>query len=229
MMKKKRHGQMSESIPVGIILAIVGGYLDAYTYNARGHVFANAQTGNMVLLGQNLSQGQWMEGIQYLIPILAFAAGIYIVEKIKERFQKNTQIHWRQIIVLIEIILLLVVGFLPQTLNLLANVSVSFVCAVQVESFRKVKGNAYATTMCTGNLRSATELFCAYRQTKNPELKKRSLQYYGIILVFILGAILGVVMTRIFHDRAVLFCCIFLAAGFLVMFIKEDIEGEEAS
>ena len=227
MMKKKRHGQMSESIPVGIILAIVGGYLDAYTYNARGHVFANAQTGNMVLLGQNLSQGQWMEGIQYLIPILAFAAGIYIVEKIKERFQKNTQIHWRQIIVLIEIILLLVVGVLPQSLNLL--VSVSFLCAMQVESFRKVKGNVYATTMCTGNLRSATELFCAYRQTKNPELKKRSLQYYGIILVFILGAILGVVMTRIFHDRAVLFCCIFLAAGFLVMFIKEDIEGEEAA
>ncbi len=227
MMKKKRHGQMSESILVGIILAVVGGYLDAYTYNARGHVFANAQTGNMVLLGQNLSQGKWMEGIQYLIPILAFAAGIYIVEKIKERFQKNTQIHWRQIIVLMETMLLLAVGFLPQSMNLLANVSVSFVCAMQVESFRKVKGNAYATTMCTGNLRSATELYCAYRQTKNPELRKRSLQYYGIILVFILGAILGVVMTRIFHDKAALFCCIFLTAGFLVMFIKEDVEGEE--
>lgn len=218
---------MSESIPVGIILAVVGGYLDAYTYNARGQVFANAQTGNMVLLGQNLSQGKWMEGIQYLIPILAFAAGIYIVERIKERFQKNTQIHWRQIIVLMETMLLLAVGFLPQSMNLLANVSVSFVCAMQVESFRKVKGNAYATTMCTGNLRSATELYCAYRQTKNPELRKRSLQYYGIIMVFILGAILGVVMTRIFHDKAALFCCIFLTAGFLVMFIKEDVEGEK--
>lgn len=227
MKKKKRHGQMSESIPVGIILAVVGGYLDAYTYNARGQVFANAQTGNMVLLGQNLSQGKWMEGIQYLIPILAFAAGIYIVERIKERFQKNTQIHWRQIIVLMETMLLLAVGFLPQSMNLLANVSVSFVCAMQVESFRKVKGNAYATTMCTGNLRSATELYCAYRQTKNPELRKRSLQYYGIIMVFILGAILGVVMTRIFHDKAALFCCIFLTAGFLVMFIKEDVEGEK--
>ena len=47
-MKNGRH--IAEFYGVGVMLAIVGGYLDAYTYISRDHVFANAQTGNMVLL-----------------------------------------------------------------------------------------------------------------------------------------------------------------------------------
>ena len=54
--KKK---QMSESMPLAIFLTLAGGFQDAYSYNCRGKVFANAQTGNIVLLGQNLAQGQW--------------------------------------------------------------------------------------------------------------------------------------------------------------------------
>ena len=49
-MEEKRL-QMSESFFLTAILAIVGGFLDAYSYLMRGHVFANAQTGNIVLFG----------------------------------------------------------------------------------------------------------------------------------------------------------------------------------
>lgn len=51
--------QMSDSFRIGAILAAVGGFLDAYTYLARGQVFANAQTGNIVLLGVHLSEGDF--------------------------------------------------------------------------------------------------------------------------------------------------------------------------
>lgn len=61
--------------------------------------------------------------------------------------------HWRQLILLIEIALLFAVGFIPNNLDWLANMLVSFVCAMQVQSFRKVHGNAYASTMCIGNMR----------------------------------------------------------------------------
>ena len=47
---------MSESSFLTAILAIVGGFLDAYSYLMRGHVFANAQTGNIVLFGVNTSK-----------------------------------------------------------------------------------------------------------------------------------------------------------------------------
>ena len=55
-MKNGRH--IAEFYGVGVMLAIVGGYLDAYTYISRDHVFANAQTGNMVLLAINIKEGR---------------------------------------------------------------------------------------------------------------------------------------------------------------------------
>ena len=45
---------MSESFLIAGILSVSGGLQDAYTYMYRGKVFANAQTGNIVLLAQNL-------------------------------------------------------------------------------------------------------------------------------------------------------------------------------
>ena len=50
---------MSESIKLGVILAIAGGFMDAYSYMCRGKVFANAQTGNILLLGINISERNW--------------------------------------------------------------------------------------------------------------------------------------------------------------------------
>ena len=49
---------MSESFRIGALLAIIGGFFDAYSYLCRGGVFANAQTGNIVLLGVNIANGK---------------------------------------------------------------------------------------------------------------------------------------------------------------------------
>jgi uncharacterized membrane protein YoaK (UPF0700 family) len=34
---------------IAVFFTLAGGFMDAYSYLARGHVFANAQTGNIVL------------------------------------------------------------------------------------------------------------------------------------------------------------------------------------
>ena len=50
-----RHAkQESESIELAVLLALAGGLMDCYSYLVRDHVFANAQTGNMLLFGVNL-------------------------------------------------------------------------------------------------------------------------------------------------------------------------------
>ena len=67
---------MSESIELGIVLAISGGFMDAYSYMCRGEVFANAQTGNMLLLGINLSKGNLKMAAEYFFPVISFAIGI---------------------------------------------------------------------------------------------------------------------------------------------------------
>ena len=70
--------QTSETLKIGILLALSGGFMDAYSYLCRGEVFANAQTGNMLLFGVHLSSGEWQEALRYAFPVLAFAAGIAI-------------------------------------------------------------------------------------------------------------------------------------------------------
>lgn len=49
--------QMSESFLTAAFLSVSGGLQDMYTYISRGHVFANAQTGNIVLLSQHIFAG----------------------------------------------------------------------------------------------------------------------------------------------------------------------------
>ena len=207
---------MSEAMSTGIFLTLSGGFQDAYTYYTRGKVFANAQTGNIILLGHNAMNGDFTDAFRYLVPVLAFAGGIYISEVIRGIYREYGKLHWRQI----------VVGFLPQSMNMAANILVSFVCAMQVEAFRKMKGSAYASTMCIGNLRSATEMLYRYRHTKEKGCLEKCLRYYGVILVFGIGAALGSFMTSLFEERTIWISCGFLFVCFCIMFIKEDIEGE---
>ena len=148
--------QMSEAFISSAFLALSGGFQDAYTYNTRDEVFSNAQTGNVVLMSQHFMTGDWYNGLRYLFPLLAFAMGVFAAEQIQSRFRYAKKLHWRQGVLLVEILILLVVGFIPQTYNMLATVLVSFACAMQVQSFRKVNGYSYASTMCIGNLRSGT-------------------------------------------------------------------------
>lgn len=215
--------QMSESLLVGTLLALAGGFLDAYTYLIRDHVFANAQTGNIVLLGVHMMNGEWMQALYYLIPILSFAAGVLLVLVVRTKVQDDSRLHWRQVIVIVEIALLFAVAFLPQQLNMLANVLVSFTCAMQVEGFRKIRGVTCATTMCTGNLRSATELMWNYRKTGDRDLRRRSLHYYGVDIIFVFGAMIGAFVTKLAAERAVLTVCVVLGAAFFAMFLEEDI------
>ena len=81
----KRARQISESIELGIILSLVGGFMDVYSYMGRDRVFANAQTGNILLFGVHLSQGNLDLSIRYLFPVVSFALGIMLADMIHAR------------------------------------------------------------------------------------------------------------------------------------------------
>ena len=213
--------QISDSKRVAFILALSGGLMDAYTYIFRGEVFANAQTGNILLLGVHLSEGNFGLALNYFFPVTAFAIGIIIAELIRHFCVEDGFFHWRQLAVLSECIILFLVGFFPTKYNLAANSLVSLACGIQVESFRKVRGNAFATTMCIGNLRSGTQALCDFILKKDKSFLKKSMIYYSVILFFMLGAILGNVMIKLCSQRAIWCSCILLLLGFLVMFMQK--------
>lgn len=212
--------QTSESVRLGIILALAGGFMDAYSYLYRGKVFANAQTGNMLLLGVNLSEGDWRAAVHYLCPVLAFIAGIALADLVRNRARRVKRLHWRQISVLLEMIILFGVSFFTQQQNLWANSLTSFACGIQVESFRKVHGNGIATTMCIGNLRSGTQNFCDYFFRKQKDSLQKGFLYYGIIFCFVLGTVLGAACVKQFQAGAIRICSAILLAAFLIMFTE---------
>ncbi|MEL4862068.1 YoaK family protein [Pseudoflavonifractor phocaeensis] len=205
-MKKLTHEEAAETFLLAAALAVAGGFLDAYSYLVRGGVFANAETGNMVLLGIRLIQGEYAGALTYLVPILAFALGVWTSEAARDRFRDHPNVHWRQLTLGAETVIVAAVAFLPETLDMLANVLVAFTCAMQVESFRRVRGNAFASTMCTGNLRSGTESLFHFRRGKDKEAGESALCYYGIIVIFIAGAALGALTCGVLGRKAALVC-----------------------
>lgn len=222
----RSRGQMSEAFLTAAFLSVSGGLQDAYTYVFRGKVFANAQTGNIVLLSQNLCEQNWTKVLHYLIPLLAFALGILAAEWIREKYLDAPNVHWRQMVLVCEILVLFFVGFLPNRLDMLANAVVSFSCAMQVQAFRKVTGYAFSSTMCIGNMRSGMEALSVYMRTRNKEMLKKALCYLEIILLFGFGAALGGRFVSRFGARAIWFSCLFLLIGFFLMFIEEEQEEQ---
>lgn len=218
MFYKKTDRQMSDAFRTALFVILSGGFQDAYTYFCRGGVFANAQTGNIVLMSSALFAGDFKSVLKYLIPVMSFLAGIAAAELIHIRFKLFEKIHWRQIILIIEIILLFGVGFIPRSENFLANAVVSFVCAMQVQTFHKVRGHAYASTMCIGNIRSGTEALCAYFRVRDKEILSKALTYFGVTAVFALGAGIGKIVTGAVGDKAIWLCCALLSISFSIMF-----------
>lgn len=214
--------QMSESFLTAAVLSVSGGLQDVYTYVSRGEVFANAQTGNIVLFSQNVFTRNWELTIRYLVPVLFFAFGVAVATWIRQFFQNAQRLHWRQIILLIEIILLFLVGFIPEEQNLIANALVSFSCAMQVQSFRKVASYAFASTMCIGNLRSGMEALCSYQQNHNKQMLYKSFHYFGIIFLFALGAGIGSRFIPILGMHTIWISCLLLIVGCIVMFKQEE-------
>ena len=214
--------QMSEAFITSVFLALSGGFQDAYTYFTRDGVFSNAQTGNVVLMSQHFMMGEWSEGLRYLFPLLAFAVGVFVAERIQGSFKYARKLHWRQSVLLCEMAILVFVGFLPENLNMAATVLVSFSCAMQVQTFRKVRGHAYASTMCIGNMRSGTEALCVYFHTHDREVLCKALTYFGVIGLFAIGAGLGALLSAHMAERGIWVSCVLLAVSFFIMFIREE-------
>ncbi len=198
------------------LLTLSGGLQDAYTYFCRGHVFANAQTGNIVLLGQSLFSGSLSQAGRYLLPLLAFALGVAAAEYVRTR--PNRRLGWQQQVLLWEIALLAAVGFLPPSMDLAANALVSFSCAMQVQAFRRVEGFAFASTMCIGNLRGGTDALCAFLRTRDRQERKKAGLYFTVILLFALGAGAGSLVLTPLGLRAIWLSCALLALSFVLLF-----------
>lgn len=118
-----------------------------------------------------------------------------VAETVKRLHRSAGAFHWRHTVLGLEIVLLAAAACAPLgTWDSVVNVAVSFVCALQVEAFRKVHGHAFASTMCTGNLRSGTEALYRCVSEQAPGSLRTAGCYFAVIACFLCGAALGGVL-----------------------------------
>jgi uncharacterized membrane protein YoaK (UPF0700 family) len=204
-----------ESVILGILMAMIGGFLDAYTFVSRDGVFANAQTGNFVLLGIEMAHGELHQAFLHIPPIIAFVLGAAVAETFKRWQGKRLFQAPGRAVLLLEMVLLALVGFLPsQVPNMVITIIIAFVASIQFSTFRKLSNWNYNTTTVTGNLLTATTAAYLAIFVHDRNAAVQSIRFFTILSSFLLGALVGTVSTSFFETKA-----IWIAAGILVLVI----------
>ena len=169
----------------------------------------------MVLFGFHLANLEWGAGAKYLLAIFFYALGVFAAEYVHQKLPAAKRIGWHQSVLILEIACLAPVIFVPYgDFDFAVNSLISFVCALQVQTFRRVHGLPFASTMCTGNLRSGTEALFRHVTGKDRTELGKSLHYYLVIVCFISGAAAGAVLLHRFGH----FVFFLVPAGLLAVF-----------
>jgi uncharacterized membrane protein YoaK (UPF0700 family) len=204
---------LSGMFAIASVFAVVGGFLDAYSYLARGHVFANAQTGNVVLFGVRAAAGDWTSALATLPSILAYMCGVAVARLLRVRRQKHT-FRATLICQALELLVLLVLLFFGKFVPDLCAVSlIAFSAALQNTSFSNIGPWQFNSAMTTSNLRNAVSGWGQLGQgEKDPKLRGEAIVGTVVLLCFVAGALLGGLCTL---------PCVLLAAAGTALTIRE--------
>lgn len=207
-----------ERMSIFLILMMSGGFMGAYTYLLKGGVFCNAQTSNILLFGLSLGQMQWKRAAYLLLPISAYFLGAVVSEILPVYVRKKEILRWDTLLVGIEILVLVILGFLPESVpNQVFQVSINFICSMQYNTFRQAQGIPMATTFCTNHLRQTGIHVAIWLRKRDIKNLRRSLRHFEMLLSFVAGALVGTLVCNYFGGRAI------WGAAVLMMFAFADL------
>ena len=205
------------------ILTAAGGAMDAWVYLAHGHGFANAQTGNVVLLALHLINGELSDAAHLVPSIAAFIAGLFL-SRLVGAWLKNEGRNSRNWRLAAEVaVLLLLTSVIRDLPNDVVTAWVGFTAAVQITSLSHIGSASFNTGMTTGNLRGAVSAsVAAWLDSADASHRQSATLLAGICLAFFVGALLGGFSTRWFGDATVYTIAALVACAVLVMWRTPD-------
>ena len=214
--------ERSRTLWFAVLLTLANGFLDAHTYIARGHVFANVQTANVIFSAIHVSERQFSSALAHVWPLLAFIAGMLLASHIKSGRMERVLPHSLRWTMGVQAVVLAIIGFVPASVDhTLVTVPISFLAAVQIGLFRNVGDLAYLPVATTGNLMRFMESAYDSVVEKRKETRHAVGVYGTLILAFAGGALCGALATDAWGVHA-----IWLPAGFLAvtlcLFIYEE-------
>lgn len=211
------------------VLIGVAGFFGAFTYLLRGNIFCNAQTGNVVLMGLALGQGNWRHAGYYLIPISAYIAGAFLSELLPPLFKGRLPVRWETLLIAAEMAAALALGCLPESAPVqISQVAINFIASMQYNTFRQSEGFAMATTFATNHIRQigvglAHEL--PLLRTPGHAHRKRLKAHLAMLLFFLAGTVVGTVACRLLLGRAIWLTLLPLGTVFAAL-LRADLTTE---
>ena len=205
--------ERTRSLWFALLLTLANGFLDAHTYLARGGVFANVQTANVIFGAIDTAERKFTAALAHVWPILAFIAGVTLASFIKagrvERIVPRPLV-WTMAV---HSVVLAIVGFVPAAVpHSYVTVPISFLAAMQIGLFRNIGDLVYLPVATTGNLMRLVEAGYDGFVERNAASRRAFGVYGALILVFAAGALVGAVASLAMGVRA-----IWLPAGFLAV------------
>lgn len=184
-MEKQKHN--SDSYIIAAILFFIGGYQNTYTYLNCGKIFANLQTGNMVLMSINFAEGNYMTALRYIVPLSCFVLGCIVGTIVNIKLKDHFKMHWRSPLLLIEMLCVLIVGFIPDEYDLVSAGIITFNSALSLQAFRTVENRPLPTTMMIGNMRKCVDHLTRYLILHKKEDLKEFWIVFTLLLIFLLS------------------------------------------
>lgn len=222
-MPKTNGIHIHDTLRVAIVLSMIGGYIDSLCYSLLGGHFASLQSGNLIMLGINLSNGNYSHGLSYLVPLTAFALGAGSNFFVRQRLAHNTPIIWQEWSVVFELIGMLIIAIVAPYIPSLTTIGgLAFFSALQADAFTVVHGTPYATLMSTGNVKTFGSNLVQYLVTRNHDKLVVAIRFFLILFAFFIGAYFAHFLGILLHLKALYGTCILLLITCILLHFDID-------
>jgi uncharacterized membrane protein YoaK (UPF0700 family) len=189
-----RGGQWLSALAASAIATMAGGAMDAWVYFAHGHVFANAQSGNVVLMGIALAGGDVASAATHLPSLLAFATGA-LTSRLSGQLLKRGRLNSRNVRLAVACVMLVALGlFADRMSDRAVTACVGFIAGVQITSLSHIGSWSFNTGMTTGNLLAGVSAL-AKALTGSAEEWPHAAAMFLLCFAFGVGAAAGAWLT----------------------------------
>ena len=184
----------ASAVAASALVTAAGGAMDAWTYLAHGHVFANAQTGNIVLMTVALAREDFADAARHLPSLVAFVAGLLLSRLSGDALRRAT-LNSRDVRLGVECMLLVALALVADAMpDRDVTACVGFIAGVQITSLSHIGTWSFNTGMATGNLRGAASAL-SKALTGSEEEWPHALTLSLLCAAFAAGALAGAWLT----------------------------------
>ncbi|MFI3312609.1 MAG: YoaK family protein [Eubacteriales bacterium] len=216
-----------QSLTFLLIMTIVGGYMNGYSYVTRGGSLVSMQSGNMARIGIAAYTQDLNLFIISVIPVVGCLIGCTLAYIGRDGKKESTPIYWQRLALIAEIILFIVVGFIPTGFhNHWVNLTIAVVAGFQLCSLKSYRGYAHTTTLASGNVRNLGHILADLILKRDLETLQLFIEYTILFVSFTGGAFLGVVVSVSIGAQAIWVCCFLLFVLLLQMYSPRAYEEE---